>query len=157
MIMVVTKVDRHRVPYEVLQVKGKMDSVELAPHAAFGKRLAQIRAEMGLTRREFAELVRVSTKSIYRYEHGYQLPGTEEMMKLAEVCAGRIEWLLIERDLTLMQQLAAALVPLSPEAQASVMQYAHLLRAGTSPLVQAIATLVAATTLSEQLHQDDPA
>lgn len=97
------------------------------PYAGFAARLKEIRERVGKTQDEFASYVDTSSKSIYRYEAGEQLPSGREMLKLALAFPGEIEWILTGRDLTEDQKWQVLRARLSVEEYAYAKLYAQVL------------------------------
>ena len=83
----------------------------------FAERLDALRRRVDMTQEEFAAYVGMSRKSMWRYLNGKQLPGGDEMLKLALKFPGELEWLLTGKDITEVQQWQALLAPLSAEEQ----------------------------------------
>lgn len=56
-------------------------------------RLKELRNNLGLTQKEFAELINVSTVSISSYETGTKTPSLDMMINISQKCGVSIDWL----------------------------------------------------------------
>lgn len=56
-------------------------------------RIKELRISMGLTQKDFAELINVSTVSVSSYETGAKTPSLDMVINIAQKCNVSIDWL----------------------------------------------------------------
>lgn len=63
-----------------------------------GKRIKALRVNSGLTWREFAKSVKLSTQTLHHYESGQNYPATASLLSISKFCNVSIDWILTGRE-----------------------------------------------------------
>jgi DNA-binding transcriptional regulator YiaG len=64
-----------------------------ADYKAFGARLMQLRAKLGMNRTQFAAFIETHYESVQHWEHGDSYPNYWSVVKIAEKCNVGFGWL----------------------------------------------------------------
>lgn len=64
----------------------------------FGKRMKELRKEMGLSQKEFAEKLFLSQTTLSSYENQNKMPSTDVILKICDMCHVSADWLLGRSD-----------------------------------------------------------
>ncbi len=62
--------------------------------SAFRERLGEARARSGLSRRDVAQRLGVSVSAVTQWENGVVVPSPENIVRIAQLLATRVEWLM---------------------------------------------------------------
>lgn len=65
----------------------------MSNEASLSARIKELRTSMGLTQKDFAELINVSTVSVSSYETEAKSPSLDMIINIAQKCSVSIDWL----------------------------------------------------------------